>query len=81
MLLQVLIKKCLASIPKMEFESFMSIFMPQVKALSAALDKTTEVAYGLQQELEKLRDTIERQKKKDNPWIIVDWSQVLDRKR
>jgi len=73
---------CLASIPKMEFESFMSPFMPQVKALSAALDKTTEVAYGLQQELEKLRDTIERQKEERD--IILEQlsiaQKVLDRK-
>ena len=73
---------CLASIPKMEFESFMSPFMPQVKALSAALDKTTEVAYGLQQELEKLRGIIEQQKG-ERDIILGQLSiaqKVLDRK-
>ena len=56
--------------------------MPQVKALSAALDNTTKVAHGLQQELEKLRDTIEQQKE-ERDTILEQLSiaqKVLDRK-
>jgi hypothetical protein len=73
---------CLASIPKLEFESFMSPYMPQVKSLSAALDKTTEVAYGLQRELEKLRGTIEEQNEEKIKLLkqLLIAQKVLDRK-
>lgn len=46
--------KCLASLPKLEIESLLSPYMPQVKALSAALQNSTETISKLQQQLEQL---------------------------
>ena len=44
--------KCLASLPKFEIESLLSPYMPQVKALSEALQNSTEAISKLQHQLE-----------------------------
>ena len=43
--------RCLASIPKFEIESILSPYMPQVRALSAALQTSSELNLKLKEEL------------------------------
>ena len=47
--------KCLASLPKFEIESLLSPYMPQVKALSEALQNSTETISKLQHQLDVVK--------------------------
>ncbi|MBF97278.1 MAG: hypothetical protein CMJ13_08655 [Pelagibacterales bacterium] len=47
--------KCLASLPKFEIESLLSPYMPQVKALSDALQNSTEIISKFQHQLDVVR--------------------------
>ncbi len=47
--------QCLASVPKFEIESLLSPYMPQVRALSNALENSLQINVTLHNELEMLR--------------------------
>ena len=51
----VLKSKCLASIPRLDMESVLSPYMPQVKSLSNALENSLQINVTLHNELEMLR--------------------------
>ena len=44
---------CIETIPNVAIESVLAPYMPQVKALSSALDKVSGIADKLQEELRK----------------------------
>ena len=56
--------RCLETIPKLEMESVLSPYMPQVKALSSALEQVSETSMNQQRELMQLREQIGSQNRK-----------------
>ena len=52
--------KCIETIPNAAMESLLAPYMPQVKALSSALDNVSELANNLQEESTKLKSDFNR---------------------
>lgn len=70
-----IVKKCLRTLPDIRLENVLSPYMPQVKALSNAVESSTRVVENLQKEVTELRMEI-----KKNREVIQNLQKVLDRK-
>ena len=72
----------LASLPLLEMESLLAPYMPQVKILSSALDRTTEISSKLQKEIERLRIELKQARYEGELHLkrIEAAQRVLDRK-
>ena len=53
--------KCLASLPKLQIESFLSPYMPHVKALSVALENSSKINLKLQDELDVCKNNAQNE--------------------
>ena len=74
--------KCLESMPRLEIENLLSPYMPQVKALSDAMESSTRVIENLQKEANELRLEVKRNEKMiQEQRISLDFMQsILDRR-
>ena len=70
-----IVKKCLKTLPTISLENVLSPYMPQVKALSDAVENSTRLADSLQKEVYELR--VELKKSQE---VIQELQTVLDRK-
>ena len=71
--------ECLASLPKLEIESLLSPYMPQVKALSEALQNSTATISKLQHQLEVIKKNSDTEVKKLREELTTA-NKILDRK-
>ena len=76
------VKKCLQTIPAMKLENILSPYMPQVKALSDAMESSSRVIETLQKETNELRTEIKRNEAViQQQQISLDFMQsILDRR-
>lgn len=75
-------KKCLRTIPAIKLENILSPYMPQVKALSDAMESSSRVIESLQKEANELRTEIKRNETViQQQQISLDFLQsILDRR-
>ena len=75
-------KKCLRTIPAIKLENILSPYMPQVKALSDAMERSSRVIESLQKEANELRTEIKRNEAViQQQKIFLDFMQsILDRR-
>ncbi len=76
------VKKCLGTIPTIKLENILSPYMPQVKALSDAMESSSRVIENLQKEANQLRTEIKRNEAViQQQQISLDFLQsILDRR-
>ena len=74
--------KCLSTIPTIKLENILSPYMPQVKALSDAMQSSTKIIESLQKEASELRAEVKRNENEiQGLQISVDFMQsILDRR-
>ena len=74
--------KCLGTIPTIKLENILSPYMPQVKALSDAMQSSTRIIESLQKEASELRTEVKRNEKViQEQQVSLDFMQsILDRR-
>ena len=65
--------KCLETMPSFEIDNLLSPYMPQVKALSDAMERSTRIIENLQKEANELRMKVDRNEK-----VIQELRKSLD---